>query len=143
MKFKNNWREMLPHSVEHDADETFFEAACKSCLVWPPQRVQFIASEFHGRAVEASQHWCRARIVQRLIELFPSNDTIELADEVIRHAVFLSKHPFGNYRMQTLLVHGRPEDKERLFAIYVLHYVYVGITAELMHSILRAISNII
>merc|ERR1712039_101954 len=75
----------------------------------PPQRIGFMAGEMQGRAVEAAQHRVRSRILQRLVELCPTDQTAELVDEVIDSAAVLCKHPFGNYIIQAILEHGTSE----------------------------------
>merc|ERR1712228_465231 len=68
----------------------------------------------------ASQHRNRSRVIQRLIEICPGTETVEIVEEIICNAAMLSKHSFGNYIIQSLLEHGSAEDKERLITTTII-----------------------
>jgi len=80
----------------------------------PAAAALFISSEFSGRAIEASQHSMRSRIMERLFQHCSPVQVSHLADELVGSALALSRDMYGNFVMQRLLEHGSPEHRHRV-----------------------------
>jgi len=85
----------------------------------PPPLVGFIVDEFRGRAVAAAQHNTRSRVLERLLEHCPNEQTEPLARELLRNVQSLARHPFGNFVLQRLLEHGTAEQRHQMAAALV------------------------
>jgi mRNA-binding protein PUF3 len=118
---------LLQEAVEMDADE-----AMKALLLEPfkadvwrtslsphgnyvlqkfvtcmfPRQVQFIVDSFRGRVAEAAENQMQSRILERLLEYCPSEQTAGLVAEALSIASTLLRHPFGNFVLQAVLEHG-------------------------------------
>merc|ERR1712056_169463 len=80
----------------------------------PGQRVHFIASEMMGSAVAAAQHRTQNRILERLIEHCPCDYTESIIDELISTGNSLCTNAYGNFVVQSVLIHGAKHQRARL-----------------------------
>lgn len=82
----------------------------QKCIeVLPPDTVQFVLNELcafpdHGLAIAKHRFGCR--ILERLLEHCPAEQTRVLVEDVIENAYVLCRHPFGNYVVQHVLEYG-------------------------------------
>merc|ERR1719316_451250 len=82
----------------------------QKCIeVLPPDTVQFVLDELvafpdHGLAIAKHRFGCR--ILERLLEHCPAEQTRILVEDVIENAYVLCRHPFGNYVVQHVLEYG-------------------------------------
>lgn len=83
-----------------------------------PKASRAIALEFisHGAeaVLQAARHRYGCRIVQRLLEFCNRAEADELTNMILLDAENLCTHPYGNYTMQHVLVHGSDFHRQRL-----------------------------
>ncbi|XP_072535902.1 pumilio homolog 2 isoform X3 [Salminus brasiliensis] len=111
---------------------------CIECV--QPQALQFIIDAFQGQVFVLSTHPYGCRVIQRILEHCTQEQTLPILDELHQHseqlgqkyqAVSLEMAPktyysvssdalfkdqYGNYVIQHVLEHGRPEDKSKIVA---------------------------
>merc|ERR550537_34729 len=106
-------RRMTEHMHGHVAellDSPHGNHVLQKCIeVLPPDTVQFVLNELcafpdHGLAIAKHRFGCR--ILERLFEHCPAEQTRPLAEGVIENAYVLCRHPFGNYVVQHVLEYG-------------------------------------
>merc|ERR550537_1364055 len=82
----------------------------QKCIeVLPPDTVQFVLNElcaFPDHGLSIARHRFGCRILERLFEHCPAEQTRPLAEGVIENAYVLCRHPFGNYVVQHVLEYG-------------------------------------
>jgi hypothetical protein len=82
----------------------------QKCIeVLPPDTVQFVLNElcaFPDHGVAIAKHRFGCRILERLLEHCPAEQTRALVENVIENAYVLCRHPFGNYVVQHVLEYG-------------------------------------
>lgn len=86
-----------------------------------PAACQFIFDELAGARFEefvgvaaAARHKYGCRVVQRLVEHCPAEQTWELGEGLLREASAIARHPYGNYVVQHFLLHGAEHQRKRL-----------------------------
>ncbi|TFK76423.1 ARM repeat-containing protein [Pluteus cervinus] len=73
-------------------------------------RLGFVGS-FRGNVYDLSTHPYGCRVLQRCLEHLPEEHTRPLLDELHRYTINLMQDQFGNYVIQFVLEHGRPQDR--------------------------------
>ena len=73
--------------------------------------IQFIVDACHGTARELAVHPYGCRVVQRLLEHCHGPQKSGVLDELAADIPGLICDQYGNYIMQHMMVHGRPEDR--------------------------------
>jgi hypothetical protein len=86
----------------------------KCIATFLPHKLQFIINTFKERVVKASCDRMQSRVVERLIEYCPPQQMTLLLKEALDHAPQLLTHTYGNFVMQSLLVHGADEHRSTL-----------------------------
>ncbi|KAJ3489071.1 hypothetical protein NLI96_g2381 [Meripilus lineatus] len=74
-----------------------------------PERLGFVTA-FRGSVYELSTHPYGCRVLQRCLEYLPEDQTRPLLDELHKYAINLMQDQYGNYVIQFVLEHGKPED---------------------------------
>ncbi|KAJ3126390.1 mRNA binding protein puf3 [Nowakowskiella sp. JEL0407] len=84
----------------------------------PPEHCQFIIDAFHGQVYALATHPYGCRVIQRIFEHCTDNQTVSrganakpLLDELHRYTLNLIQDQYGNYVIQHVLEHGKPQDK--------------------------------
>ncbi|CAL9691972.1 unnamed protein product [Knipowitschia caucasica] len=109
---------------------------CIECV--QPQALQFIIDAFQGQVFVLSTHPYGCRVIQRILEHCTQEQTLPILDELHQHSEQLGqkyqgvslemapksyysvsrdalfKDQYGNYVIQHVLEHGRPEDKSKI-----------------------------
>ncbi|EJD52985.1 ARM repeat-containing protein [Auricularia subglabra TFB-10046 SS5] len=75
-----------------------------------PERLGFVHS-FRGSVYELSTHPFGCRVLQRCFEYLTDDQTRPLLDELHKYTSNLMQDQFGNYVVQFVLEHGKPEDR--------------------------------
>jgi pumilio RNA-binding family len=86
----------------------------KCIATFLPHKLQFIINAFKDHVVKASCDMMQSRVVERIFEYCPPQQTTLLLKEALDHAPKLLTHPYGNFVMQSLLVHGADEHRSTL-----------------------------
>lgn len=112
----------------------------QKCIeVLPPDTVQFVLdelSEFPDGGKSIAKHRFGCRIIERLLEHCPPEQTRVLVEDVIENTYVLCKHPFGNYVVQHVLEYGTPTQR----AAVIESILNGGVLQLAMH---RVASNVI
>jgi len=112
----------------------------QKCIeVLPPDTVQFVLNElcaFPDHGLSIARHRFGCRILERLLEHCPTEQTRVLAEGVIENAYVLCRHPFGNYVVQHVLEYGTPTQRNAV----VEALLQGGVMQLAMH---RVASNVI
>merc|ERR550537_1130640 len=112
----------------------------QKCIeVLPPDTVQFVLNElcaFPDHGLSIARHRFGCRILERLFEHCPAEQTRPLAEGVIENAYVLCRHPFGNYVVQHVLEYGTLSQKNAV----VEALIHGGVMQLAMH---RVASNVI
>ncbi|XP_024912695.1 pumilio homolog 2 isoform X3 [Cynoglossus semilaevis] len=111
---------------------------CIECV--QPQALQFIIDAFQGQVFVLSTHPYGCRVIQRILEHCTQEQTLPILEELHQHSEQLGqkyqgvslemtpktyytvsrdalfKDQYGNYVIQHVLEHGRPEDKTKIVA---------------------------
>jgi hypothetical protein len=90
----------------------------------PPQLVMFVVDTFHGKVCSLAMHPYGCRVIQRILEHCSqwtnrpnaAEDPgvaaqLSVLDELLSETPKLVQDQYGNYVVQHVLEHGRPEDK--------------------------------
>ncbi|PIL24085.1 hypothetical protein GSI_13836 [Ganoderma sinense ZZ0214-1] len=80
-----------------------------------PERLGFV-SAFRGSVYELSTHPYGCRVLQRCFEYLPEEQTRPLLDELHKYVSNLMIDQFGNYVVQFVLEHGKPQDRAMIIA---------------------------
>lgn len=75
-----------------------------------PERLGFVHA-FRGTVYELSTHPFGCRVLQRCFEYLTDDQTRPLLDELHKYTSNLMQDQFGNYVVQFVLEHGKPEDR--------------------------------
>jgi len=112
----------------------------QKCIeVLPPDNVQFVLNElgaFPDHGLSIARHRFGCRILERLLEHCPSDQTRDLTEGVIENAYVLCRHPFGNYVVQHVLEYGTPTQRNAVIEALLQG----GVMQLAMH---RVASNVI
>lgn len=84
---------------------------CIECV--SPVHLQFIIDAFNGQVILLSMHPYGCRVMQRILEHCTAEQTAPILDE-LHHADTLVTDQYGNYVIQHILEHGRPENKSKI-----------------------------
>merc|ERR1712187_538306 len=79
-----------------------------------PSLLQFMVDEICGHATEIAQARCGCRVIQRLLEHFPSAQVASLVDELLINPTVLCTHPFANFVMQHILQYASADQQMRV-----------------------------
>ncbi|MCO5588874.1 hypothetical protein L7F22_042835 [Adiantum nelumboides] len=83
---------------------------CIECV--PPDRIGFILSAFYGQVVMLSTHPYGCRVIQRVLEYCTDEQKGGgVMDEILRSVCTLAQDQYGNYVVQHILEHGKPEER--------------------------------
>ncbi|KAJ7097908.1 ARM repeat-containing protein [Mycena belliarum] len=108
--------ELQPHIMRLVTDGNGNHVIQKVIERVSPDRLGFV-SLFTGHVLELASHTYGCRVLQRCLQHLPDVQTRPLLDELLRsYAVDLMQDQFGNYVIQFILEHGRPEDKALVVA---------------------------
>merc|ERR1719313_2974430 len=109
----DNRDQMMEHMRGHVAelvDSPHGNHVLQKCIeVLPPDTVQFVLNElsaFPDHGLSIAKHRFGCRILERLLEHCPAEQTRILVEDVIENAYVLCRHPFGNYVVQHVLEYG-------------------------------------
>ncbi|KAI9065180.1 ARM repeat-containing protein [Trametes sanguinea] len=80
-----------------------------------PERLGFAAA-FRGSVYELSTHPYGCRVLQRCFEYMPEEQTRPLLDELHKYVPNLMVDQFGNYVVQFVLEHGKPQDRAMIIS---------------------------
>merc|ERR1719443_539459 len=80
--------------------------------VMTPAKASFVIEELLGSAVQTSQHRYGCRVICRLLEHFPHEQTDEIINEVLLEVSALNRHSYGNYVVRHILEHGTDAQKD-------------------------------
>lgn len=78
----------------------------------------FLASSFLNQATQLAMHPYGCRVIQRIFEHGPAEQTSALLDELLRQPGQLIQDQYGNYVIQHVLERGKSEDRSR-----IIHYL--------------------
>lgn len=83
---------------------------CIECV--PQDRIQFIISAFFGQVVALSTHPYGCRVIQRVLEHCDDPKTQQtIMDEIMHSVCTLAQDQYGNYVIQHVLQHGKPQER--------------------------------
>ncbi|XP_010935724.1 pumilio homolog 1 [Elaeis guineensis] len=88
---------------------------CIECV--PQERIQFVISSFYGHVVALSSHPYGCRVIQRVLEHCndPKTQSI-MMDEILQSVCSLAQDQYGNYVIQHVLQHGKPEERSAIIS---------------------------
>jgi hypothetical protein len=102
----------------------------KCISILRPCDSQFIVDEIlqrgPGAAIEAAEHKYGCRILQRLLEHFPSDRLQNLIDDILAEAVNLCKHGYGSFFMQHLCEYGDEKHVSELLQVLTNHALSIA-----------------
>lgn len=75
-----------------------------------PENIQFIIDAFHSQVYNLATHPYGCRVIQRIFENC-TNEHDSLLEELHHFTINLIQDQYGNYVIQHVLEHGKPEDK--------------------------------
>ncbi|KAL1217177.1 Pumilio-like protein 2 [Cardamine amara subsp. amara] len=83
---------------------------CIECV--PEENIEFIISTFFGQVVTLSTHPYGCRVIQRVLEHCHNPDTqSKVMEEILSTVSMLAQDQYGNYVIQHVLEHGKPEER--------------------------------
>lgn len=92
----------------------------QKCIeVMPPHTVHFIVAElaaYPGSWLALSQHCFGCRVVERLLEHCPEEQTAPLIAVVVANTNLLCRHSYGNYVVQHVLEYCSPHHRAQIMA---------------------------
>jgi hypothetical protein len=106
-------RELDGHVLKCVKDQNGNHVIQKAIERVPPEHIQFIINSFHGQVYALATHPYGCRVIQRLFE-HCSTEQHALLEELHKYTANLVQDQYGNYVVQHVLEHGRPEDRERV-----------------------------
>ncbi|PKA62740.1 Pumilio like 4 [Apostasia shenzhenica] len=88
---------------------------CIECV--PQERIQFIISAFYGQLVALSTHPYGCRVIQRVLEYCSDEKTQSIMmNEILQSVSTLAQDQYGNYVVQHVLQHGKPEERSAIIS---------------------------
>ncbi|KAJ7155945.1 armadillo-type protein [Mycena crocata] len=104
-------RELEPHILRCVKDSNGNHVIQKVIERVSSERLGFVSS-FIGHVYELASHPFGCRVLQRCLQHLPDVQTRPLLDELLHnYTTNLMQDQFGNYVIQFILEHGRPEDR--------------------------------
>ncbi|KAK8955641.1 hypothetical protein KSP40_PGU001688 [Platanthera guangdongensis] len=89
---------------------------CIECV--PQERIKFIISACYGQVVALSTHPYGCRVIQRILEHCDDAKTqCIMMDEILKSICTLAKDQYGNYVVQHVLQHGKPEERSSIISM--------------------------
>ncbi|XP_010469982.1 PREDICTED: pumilio homolog 2-like [Camelina sativa] len=83
---------------------------CIECV--PEENIEFIISTFFGHVVTLSTHPYGCRVIQRVLEHCHDPDTqSKVMEEILSTVSMLAQDQYGNYVVQHVLEHGKPNER--------------------------------
>ncbi|KAL5567556.1 hypothetical protein UlMin_024131 [Ulmus minor] len=83
---------------------------CIECV--PEDAIQFIVSTFYDQVVTLSTHPYGCRVIQRVLEHCHDPKTQQIMmDEILLSVCMLAQDQYGNYVVQHVLEHGKPDER--------------------------------
>ncbi|VFQ80389.1 unnamed protein product [Cuscuta campestris] len=83
---------------------------CIECV--PEDTIQFMVTKFYDQVVTLSTHPYGCRVIQRVLEHCHSLQTqSKVMHEILQSVCMLAQDQYGNYVVQHVLVHGRPDQR--------------------------------
>ncbi|CAN8315224.1 unnamed protein product [Cochlearia groenlandica] len=83
---------------------------CIECV--PEENIEFIISTFFGQVVTLSMHPYGCRVIQRVLEhCHDPNTQSKVMEEVLSTVSMLAQDQYGNYVVQHVLEHGKPDER--------------------------------
>jgi mRNA-binding protein PUF3 len=96
----------------------------KSISIGRPHLSQYVIDEImsvHGGSVRASQHKYGCRIIQRLLEHCREDQAEGIIEEILTHALVVSKSQFGMHVIRHVIENGSEQHQHRLLDIMIVH----------------------
>ncbi|EIM90053.1 ARM repeat-containing protein [Stereum hirsutum FP-91666 SS1] len=103
-------KELEPHVLRCVKDANGNHVIQKLIERVAPERLGFVPS-FQGHVWELSTHPYGCRVLQRCFEHLAEDQTRPLLEELHKHTRNLMQDQFGNYVIQYVLEHGKPQDR--------------------------------
>ncbi|THH16351.1 hypothetical protein EW146_g4279 [Bondarzewia mesenterica] len=103
-------KELEPHVLKCVKDANGNHVIQKLIERVSPERLAFVNS-FRGNVYELSTHPYGCRVLQRCFEHLGEEQTRPLLDELHKYTINLMQDQFGNYVVQFVLEHGKPQDR--------------------------------
>ncbi|ETW85895.1 hypothetical protein HETIRDRAFT_471122 [Heterobasidion irregulare TC 32-1] len=103
-------KELEPHVLKCVKDANGNHVIQKLIERVSPDRLAFVNS-FRGNVYELSTHPYGCRVLQRCFEHLSEEQTRPLLDELHKYTINLMQDQFGNYVIQFVLEHGKPQDR--------------------------------
>lgn len=110
-------RELRGHVVKGMRDPHANHVLQKAISMMPPGSLQFMVEELlarDGLPAQAAKHRYACRIVQGLLRRCAAAEASGLVDALLRDAVALAGHSFGNFTLKVLLQVGTEEQRYRV-----------------------------
>jgi hypothetical protein len=107
-------RELEGHVLKCIKDQNGNHVIQKVIEQVPPSHVQFIIDTFVGRVYQLATHPYGCRVIQRILEYCGEEQVLLQAPvlkELLQCTLSLVQDQYGNYVIQHVLEHGRPEDQ--------------------------------
>ncbi|CAN8315220.1 unnamed protein product [Cochlearia groenlandica] len=94
----------------HDQNGNHVVQKCIECV--PEENIEFIISTFFGQVVTLSMHPYGCRVIQRVLEYcHDPNTQSKVMEEVLSTVSMLAQDQYGNYVVQHVLEHGKPDER--------------------------------
>ncbi|PIA60405.1 hypothetical protein AQUCO_00300123v1 [Aquilegia coerulea] len=86
---------------------------CIECI--PQDAIQFIISSFYDQVVTLSMHPYGCRVIQRVLEHCDDPETQRIMmDEIMKSVCMLAEDQYGNYVVQHVIEHGKPDERSTI-----------------------------
>ncbi|KAJ7219321.1 armadillo-type protein [Mycena pura] len=109
-------RELEPHILKCVKDSNGNHVIQKIIERVSPERLGFV-STFVGHVYDLASHPFGCRVLQQCLRHLPDAQTRPLLDELLHnYTTNLMQDQFGNYVIQYILEHGRPDDRALIIA---------------------------
>jgi len=104
----------------------------KCIKVMAPSISQFIIDEIMegGDLISLSKHKYGCRIVQRLLEICPSEQVSDLVEQLLSVFLLMSKHAYGNFVVQCLLQNAARKQRIQTFGLVKQHLPELALHAN-------------
>ncbi|KAI4384485.1 hypothetical protein MLD38_002635 [Melastoma candidum] len=86
---------------------------CLECI--PEDAIGFIISTFYDQVVPLSKHPYGCRVIQRVLENCRDPETLRIVmDDILRSVCLLAQDQYGNYVIQHVIQHGKPQERSTI-----------------------------